>query len=120
MYAFLKEKGKEPFLDKVSLPILGDSEYRRSILSALDNSAHFVLVASDLSFSESRWVMQELDLFCDEKREGRKNGNLLLVFPEAVCQRICAENKKSLPIQLRSFEILSYETFRETLLPYIL
>ena len=120
VYTHLKAKGKSPFLDRVCLPVLGDSEYRNSILDAIDKSAHFVLVSSDLKFLESRWVSEECNLFCDEKREGRKNGNFIMVFPREVCAEIFATNKRCLPIQLRSFEIVAFEDFEATLMNYII
>ncbi len=120
VYSHLKAKGKSPFLDRVCLPVLGDSEYRNSILDAIDKSAHFVLISSDLRFLESRWVSEECNLFCDEKREGRKNGNFIMVFPRAVCAEIFASNKRCLPIQLRSFEIVAFEDFDKTLTKYII
>lgn len=120
IYAFLKEKGKVAFLDRISLPYIGDSEYRNAILDSLDKSSHFVLVASDLEYLRSKWVSQEYNLFCDEKREGRKSGNLIMVFPEELCKKIYASNKKDLPIQLRSFEIIGLERFKENLADYII
>ena len=120
IYAFLKERGKVAFLDRISLPYIGDSEYRNTILDALDKSCHFVLVASDLEYLHSQWVSQEYNLFCDEKREGRKSGNLIMVFPEELCKNIYASNKKDLPIQLRSFEIIGLEKFKENLVDYII
>ena len=120
VYSHLKKKGREVFFDRVSLPVLGDSEYRNSILEAIDNSAHFILVASDLGFFDSKWVKEECNLFCDEKREGRKNGNFVMVFPRSVCEEIFAANKKTIPIQLRSFEIIALEDMEESLLKYVI
>lgn len=120
VYTHLKSKGKEAFLDRVALPVMGDSEYRNSILEAIDNSSHFVLVASDVNFFDSKWVKEECNLFCDEKREGRKNGNFIMVFPRQVCGEIFSANKKNLPIQLRSFEIIALEDIEENLMRYII
>ena len=119
VYNFLKIKGKVPFLDKMDLPILGTSEYRNAILESLDNSSHFILIASALEFLNSPWIKEEFNLFCDEKREGRKNGNLLMIFPQKLCEEIFASNKSNIPIQLRSFEIVSIEDFEENLHKYI-
>lgn len=120
VYTYLKAKGKEAFLDRVVLPILGDSEYRNSILEAIDNSSHFILVASGTDFFDSKWVKEECNLFCDEKREGRKNGNFIMLFPREICKEIFANNKKNLPIQLRSFEIMAIEDMHEALMKYII
>ena len=119
VYTLLRAKGKETFLDRVSLPVLGDSEYRNSILEAIDNSAHLILVSSGVDFFDSKWVKEECNMFCDEKREGRKSGNLVMVFPRSVCNEIFAANKRNLPIQLRSFEIIALEDIEKYLLQYI-
>ena len=60
------------------------------------------------------------DVFCDELREGRKNGNIIMVFTEDVCRQVFTSNKKMLPIQLRAFEIISFEEFRNTLDQFII
>ena len=119
VYRFLKKKGKEVFLDRFSLPDLGQSEYRNAILQALDNSTHLILVCSDLAHIRSGWVAEEYNLFLDEIREGRKHGNLILLVPEALRLQIVKDGKKSLPIQLRSHEIISLEQFESALLGYI-
>ena len=120
VYTHLKNKGKEAFLDRIALPVMGDSEYRNSILEAIDNSSHFILVASDTDFFDSKWVKEECNLFCDEKREGRKNGNFIMVFPRHVCNEIFSSNKRILPIQLRSFEIMALEDINDSLMKYII
>jgi len=120
IYSHLKSKGKEVFLDRISLPQLGDAEYRNSILSAIDNSSHLVLVCSNLEYLRAKWISEEYNLFCDELREGRKNGNIIMVFTEDVCRQVFASNKKMLPIQLRAFEIISFEEFRNTLDQFII
>lgn len=119
VYRFLKNRGKEVFLDRFSLPNLGQSEYRNAILQALDNSTHLILVCSDLAHIRSGWVAEEYNLFLDEIREGRKHGNLVLLVPEALRRQIIQDAKKSLPIQLRPHEIISFEQFESVLPDYI-
>lgn len=119
IYRILQKNGKEVFLDRISLPMLGDAEYRNSILKAIDNSSHMVIVCSNLKYLQSKWVSQEYNLFCDEIREGRKSGNIILVFTEDVCAEVFRTNKTCLPIQLRSFEIIPYQEIESKLPKYI-
>ncbi len=120
MYYFMKQNGKRVFYDKKSLPERSESQYRKSIMHALDKSSHFVVVLSDLSYMESYWVKLEMQIFQSEIDEGRKkNSNFIMVVTKNVHDQIMESNKAVLPIDFRRCEIMLVEEYKAKLLMYI-
>ena len=120
VYRFLKESLREPFFDRMSLPEMSDSDYENAIMEALDHSKHLVLILSDLSALQSRWVNLEVSVFLHEVTEGRKSGgNVLLIVSDKVWTEIAESNKTCLPIRLRSSEIFKFGSYRSSLLSYL-
>ena len=120
VYSFLSENLLEAFWSKVSLPQLSRSEYKKAIMNALDKSKHFVLVISDLSYLTADWIETETTLFDTEIKEGRKpDANFIFLVTDSLYDEIMKANKKNLPIEFRSYQILKMSSFRETLLDYV-
>ena len=120
LYRFTKSNLLNAFYDKVTLPILGKSEYHDAIMDALDKSKNFVLVISDLEYLKSHWVDLEMKTFNKELDEGRKpDGNFIIVVTPDLFETIIKTNKKCLPIQYRGYEIMMTTNYRERLIPYL-
>jgi phosphotransferase system HPr (HPr) family protein len=65
------------FLASECLPALGNTDFHREIERALERSKHLVLVASSSAHLDGGWVRAEWMTFLNEKRSGRKVGNLI-------------------------------------------
>ena len=114
LFRFLVSHGKRVFFSRESLPLLGSSEYEDRIFEALDGAKHMVLIGSDPAYFKTEWVMDEWKTFNNEKREGRKSGNLVIVLADAV-----ARDKGRLPLQLRNTTIVRWGEVETDLLPYL-
>lgn len=114
VYDYLVQIGKEVFFSKETLPQLGESEYEEMIFNAIDRSKHMVLVGSNPEYLKTPWVKDEWSTFNNEIREGRKDGNLVLLLSDDI-----SADKGSLPVQLRQKEIVKMSEFRSKLLSYL-
>lgn len=65
-------------------------------------------------YLKSPWVKDEWSTFNNEIREGRKNGNLILLLSDDI-----EFDKGRLPGQLRQKEIIKMSEFRSRLLSYL-
>jgi hypothetical protein len=97
VYSYLTEHGYSVFFSNQTLPRMGNSDYRREIDRALEQAKHLVLVTSCKEYVESKWVEAEWGSFINEKRSGRKNGNIIVLLGGSM-------QIGDLPISLRSFE----------------
>jgi len=113
IYRFLKSQGLAVFFSQESLPQLGSSDYRREIDRALDEAQYMIVVTSSIENVQSSWVEAEWGFFINEKRSGRKSGNLVTLAVGSV-------QPSDLPPSLRYYEVLPFqpETF-EKLLHYV-
>ena len=113
VYDYLTEKGKKVFLSEVSLPALGSADYTKKIDEALESSTHLILVGSSVDNIKGSWVEAEWRVFINEKRSGRKSGNIVTVFAGDL-------TFAWLPISLRYYEAMPFqpESF-EKLLAYV-
>lgn len=100
VHDFLTEHGLSVFFCEKSLPLVGESDYRKQIFKAIDKAQHMVVVTSSKSNAESDWVQDEWGTFLNEKRSKRKTGNLVTV----VTGELRPEN---LPIELRQQQVIS-------------
>lgn len=114
VYDYLKQSGKEVFFSPETLPELGKTEYEKMIFDAIDRAKHMVLIGSNPDYLKTNWVEEEWSTFSNEIREGRKDGNLILVLSDDV-----AYDKGRLPTQLRKREIVKMSEFRSRLLSYL-
>jgi TPR repeat protein len=102
IYDFLIAHGVPTFYSQESLPKLGNSDYRREIDKSLDNAHHMIVVVSSVKNALSPWVEAEWGFFINEKRSGRKTGNLITVT-------IGSLQHWELPPSLRYYEVILFE-----------
>lgn len=107
VYTFLVEKGIRVFLADAELRKKGNSEYGKVIDEALESVQHLILIASKNKYILSSYVESEWRTFLEEKRCGRKNGNLLTILNGI--------NLSELPISLRNQQSFLYEDFRDVI-----
>lgn len=105
VYTFLVEKGYCVFLADTELRKKASAEYGKVIDSALDSAKHFIVVASRKEFLESSYVESEWRTFLEEKRAGRKRGNLLTILKGI--------DVSLLPISLRKYQSFPYSDFSQ-------
>ena len=99
VYDYLVSQGLDVFFSDASLPTLGNSDYRKVIDRALEESTHMVVVTTSRKNVESSWVEAEWGFFINEKRSNRKSGNLVTVVSGGL-------KPGDLPPSLRYYEVL--------------
>jgi len=97
IYDALLDRGLNPFLAGASLPGSGTTDFQLAIEKALDKAKSMIVVATDPAYLEGGWVRAEWTTFLNEKRAGRKIGNLVIVTPKRVAV-------SDLPVMLRMFQ----------------
>ena len=102
IYELLKSKGIRTFFSPESLPQMGQADYREQIDIAIETVQHMIVVGSSRKNIESLWVKAEWSMFINEKRSGRKNGNLLTIVGGGL-------RVEKLPISLRQYEVIDLE-----------
>lgn len=102
IYRFLKSKGLPTFFSQESLPEIASSDYRKQIDNALDSAQHMIVVTSSRANVTSSWVEAEWGLFINEKRSGRKLGNLITVVAGDL-------RPSELPASLRYYEVIPFQ-----------
>jgi len=112
VFDFLTKYGRKVFWSPMSLLATGNSDYRKEIDQKLENTKHMLVVTTDPKHVESGWVQHEWGSFCNEKRSGRKAGNLLTLVTPGILAR-------DLPLGLRQYEVWQFESENfEKLLQY--
>lgn len=101
VYGFLESAGCSPFLAAVSLPIAGRADFGCAIDEALSEVDSFVLVTSTAENVTEGYVEAEWRVFVDEKRAGRKPGNIVTVLFGAIAVT-------DLPLALRQYQVLNW------------
>ena len=96
---YLMAKNIPVFFSQESLPNIGDADYRRAIDRALDEAEHMVVVTSSRENVQSPWVEAEWGFFINEKRSGRKRGNLITLA-------LANLKPQDLPPSLRYYEVV--------------
>jgi len=102
VYRRLGDAGVAAFFSRESLPAVGSSDYRREIDRALDEADHMIVVTSSVDHVLASWVEAEWGFFINEKRSGRKRGNLVTVVVGAL-------GPTDLPPSLRYFEVIPFD-----------
>lgn len=107
IYNYLKSYLKNPFLDTMHLPELFPSELRQSKMTAIQNSANFVVVASDITHLSDKRVEVEMNSFHYKMvLEKGNNAHFLIVVTEDVYDQIMSSNKIVLDSKFRDYEII--------------
>ncbi len=104
VYKYLKELNYNVFLADEELRKKGIAEYGKIIDEALDSATHMIIIASKPKYIESSYVQSEWRTFIEEKRTGRKTGNIITIINFDV---------SSLPISLRQFESFDFKHYSE-------
>lgn len=107
IYDFLRDYNYRVFLADTELRKKGNAEYGKVIDEALDSAAHLILYTSRAEYVTSSYVESEWRIFIEEKRAGRKQGNLISILNGI--------EVSSLPISLRHFQSFPKERYTEIL-----
>lgn len=97
VYDELTKAGCKVFLSEVSLPAASNTDYISAIDDALEKSKGMVVIADSIETFDSGWVHYEWSSFLNEKRSGRKSGNLITMVRKE-------EDIARLPYALRQYE----------------
>ncbi|ODS41072.1 MAG: hypothetical protein A7315_07070 [Candidatus Altiarchaeales archaeon WOR_SM1_79] len=113
LYDFLTSHGISTFFSEESLPELADADFRREIDRALDEVQYMIVVVSSAEHARSPWVEAEWGFFVNEKRSGRKKGDLITLTVGSI-------QPENIPPGLRSCEVMPFgdESF-EKILSYV-
>ena len=111
VYNFLTQNGVRVFLASRELRRLGDAEYRRQIVKALDQSKHIIVFASNKAYINTIWVEFEWSTFQNEILAGRKHGNIMTVLKGIRVDDI--------DLSLRQYQSFSYYDYKRDLLQYV-
>ena len=102
IYEFLDQAGVDTFFSEVSLQVMGEADFRRRIDKVLDQVKHMIVVYSSAENVSTSWVEAEWGFFVNEKRSGRKSGNIITVTVGEV-------SPAELPPALRQSQIIELE-----------
>ncbi|ABB33219.1 hypothetical protein GeomeDRAFT_2936 [Geobacter metallireducens RCH3] len=94
LYREFTSRGLDVFYSNLSLPRLGESEYKKCIDDALDSSTVLIAVGTSRENLESKWVRYEWDSFYNDVLSGVKPQGRLFVYYEKM-------STKELPRTLR-------------------
>ncbi len=104
IYEFLCSREIRTFLADTELRKKGSADYGEIIDAALDSAMHFILLASKAEYVNTPYVKSEWRTFIEEKRAGRKMGNLITVLKDV--------NSTLLPISLRHYQSFKYYDYK--------
>lgn len=107
IYDFLSLHGYAVFFAEPELKKNGNSIYGNIIDDALEASEHFILFATQKEFITSSYVENEWRTFVEEKRSGRKKGNIITILDGIEIS--------ALPIALRKFQSFQLDKYDEIL-----
>lgn len=102
LYDNLMQSGYKVFFAEMSLPALANADYSYEIDKALEKTKNIIVVATSLDKIMSGWVKYEWTAFANEKRGGRKEGNIITIIGDSM-------NIEELPLLLRQYQVIEYE-----------
>ena len=111
IYNFLIANGFNTFLASKELRLLGDTEYRRSISTAMKSAYHMIIFASDARHIDSTWVYYEWDMFLNAKLKGFKEGQIMTILKDVEVEDI--------NMDLWKYESFTFENYKDKLLDYV-
>ena len=103
VYDYLTRKKIKVFLADKELRKKGSAEFGRVIDEALDSAKHLIVFSSNPDYVKSSYVESEWRTFIEEKRSGRKEGNVITILDNC--------DISSLPITLRHFQSFGLSDF---------
>ena len=103
VYDYLTRKKLKVFLADKELRKKGSAEFGRLIDEALDSAKHLIVFSSNPDYVKSSYVESEWRTFIEEKRSGRKKGNVITILDNC--------DISSLPITLRHFQSFGLSDF---------
>ena len=104
VYQYLREHNYHVFLADTELRKKGNAEYGEIIDDALDSAIHMVIIATKTEYIQSTYVKSEWRTFIEEKRSGRKMGNIITLIEF---------NISELPISLRHFQSFNINSYHQ-------
>lgn len=107
VFEYLSNNRITAFMADKKLRQLGMSDYGRVIDDALENSKHLILVTSSIQNvmpDTSSYVYYEWHTFSEEKKSGRKKGNIVIIVTD---QNMIGK----LPIALRNNQTFLFDDF---------
>ena len=111
IYEFLSSENYSVFLADSELRKLGSGEFGEAIDAALESAQHLIVFTSNSKYLETGYVKSEWRTFIEEKRSGRKSGNLLTILKNV--------HTNDLPIALRHFQSFDYKDYQSSILNYV-
>lgn len=114
VHEFIKANGLKPFCAAVSLLEDSRTDFGAAIDEALAEAQNLVVVASSATNIKVGYVQAEWRVFVDEKRAGRKPGNIITLLFGTI-----AINQ--LPLALRQYQLLEWtDQSKQDLLRFLL
>ncbi len=110
IHKYLVEQGLRVFLADVELRKKGRDVYGEIIDSALESADHMIVFTSKAAYVNSTYVKSEWRTFVEEKRSGRKKGNIVTILKGV--------QVADLPIALRSVQYFLYKDY-ESVIDYL-
>jgi hypothetical protein len=111
VYDYLVKSDVSVFFAPRQLGPLGESEYRKAIVEAIENSTNMIVFASQLEYLQSKWVKYESGLFISGMLDGSVNGNLVTILKDI--------DMKDVPLDLRIYQSLDYDNYEDDVLNYL-
>ncbi len=110
IHKYLVEQGLRVFLADVELRKKGRDVYGEIIDGALESADHMIVFTSKAAYVNSTYVKSEWRTFVEEKRSGRKKGNIVTILKGV--------QVADLPIALRSVQYFLYKDY-ESVIDYL-
>ena len=107
IYHYLTDSGLRVFLASIELRAKGRDVYGEIIDVALESADHMIIFASKADYVTTTYVNSEWRTFVEEKRAGRKNGNIITILKGV--------KVAELPIALRSFQSFTFDEYKSSL-----
>ena len=107
IYHYLTDSGLRVFLASIELRAKGRDVYGEIIDVALESADHMIIFTSKADYVTTTYVNSEWRTFVEEKRAGRKNGNIITILKGV--------KVAELPIALRSFQSFTFDEYKSSL-----
>ena|GEM_PF-4836559 len=103
LYDMFTERKKSVFFSDVTLPQMGESEFKKAIDEALEASTVLVVICTNPKYVKTRWVEYEWDTFSNDILSNYKPKGKIYSFIDDV-------NPADLPLTLRSRQLFFLKT----------